>query len=381
MTGSGAPETNPRRNGNGNEFTMSKPVKVLLIEDNRLEATQTQHWLNEAQDAHFESECVDTLQAGIQRLAQGGVDLVLLDLNLPDSRGLETFVKLHGESPEVPMVVLTGEYDETVGPQAVEKGAQDYLVKQQASAGTLNRVALHALARHRAFVEGMKQSRRVAPKRMLGFIGAKGGVGTTTTTVNIALSLALQGKPAILAELRPSFGTLALHLRQTPQSNLSNLLALPAERIDSLALDSAICQDRAGLRVLFGPQQASEQKEIAPEQAEALVTALSQMSEFVFLDLPNQPSPATQAAVRHCDFVAVVTEREPASVAAGKVTVNQLQAWGVGGGLVGAIVVNRAVFPISMEFAEIQSVMGCPIVCIVPWAATACLCLKRDRPW
>ncbi|HUY87934.1 MAG TPA: response regulator [Pirellulales bacterium] len=357
---------------------MSQTVKVLLIEDNRMEATQTVHWLNAAHDAPFEVECVDCLQAGLDRLAQGGIDIVLSDLNLPDSRGLETFAKLHGQAPEIPVVVLTGEYDESLGPLAVENGAEDYLVKQEANAGMLNRVMRHALARRRALLEGRKQAPPAKIKRVIGLIGAKGGVGTTTTALNIALSLAVRGKPVILAELRPSFGVLSCHLHANPKGTLRGLLDLPAEQIGARQLDSVLCQDQAGLRVLFGPQHAEDSKEIAPQQAEAIVKGLSQLAEIVLLDLPSQPSCATEAAVRLCDFVAVVIEREPAAVAAGKEMVAQLQCWGVGSGLMGAVIVNRTVFPISMELAEIQTGMGCPIVGLIPWAATACLRALRE---
>lgn len=358
---------------------MPQAVKVLLIEDNRIEAKQTQHWLSETKDVAFEVEIVDTLQAGSSRLELGGIDIVLLDLNLPDSRGLETFITLHERSPQVPIVVLTGEYDETVGPLAVEKGAQDYLVKQQASAVMLKRVVLHAMARHRVFLEGLKRTLPSKARQVIGFIGAKGGVGTTTTALNVALALSLQGKAVILVELRPSYGTLACHVHRSPKSNLRALLDLPPERILPHELDAALCQTQAGLRVLFGPQEAKEFKSIEAKQAEAIINGLLEMADFIVLDLPNQPSPANEAAVRKCNFVAVVTEREPASVEAGKATVAQLQSWGVGGGLVGAIVVTRTIYPVAIELSEIQSTMGCPIVAIVPWAATACLRALRDE--
>ena len=357
---------------------MATVIKVLLIEDNRIEARQTQHWLASANDPPFEVECVDNLQAGLESLIRGGVDIVLLDLNLPDSRGLETFVKLHSQAPQIPVIVLTGEYDESFGPQAVEKGAQDYLVKQQVDAKTLTRVLRHGLARQHAFQDEIDKPHHGRTARVIGFIGAKGGAGTTTTALNIAMALSQQGKSVILVELRSSFGTLSCHLSRNPQSNLRNVLELPPERIGAEELDSVLCQNQAGLRVVYGPQQAKESKEVDPKQAEAIIRGFSGMAEYVILDLPNQPSAATRAAVRLCHFIAVVTEREAASVMSGKVTINQLQSWGIGGDLVGAIVVNRTVFPIPIEFSEIQSGLGCAIVGVVPWAATACLRALKD---
>lgn len=352
---------------------MPESVKVLLIEDNRMEATQTLHWLGAAPGVPFEAECLGTLQDGVNRLAHGGIDIVLLDLNLPDSRGLDTFTALQEQAPQVPIVVLTGEYDESIGPSAVENGAQDYLVKQQANAATLNRVLRHAIARSR-----VKQARPAKAKQVIAFIGAKGGVGTTTTALNIALALAMQGKPVILVELRPTFGTLSSHLQGKPKANLRNLLDLNPNQIGVKELDATLCQGQAGLRILFGPQEVNESKEIDPLAAQAIVKGLSQMVDTLVLDLPCQPSPATEAAVRLSSFIAVVVEREPTAVAAGKTMVAQLQQWGEGGGIIGAMVVNRTIYPVPVEFGEIQAGMGCPVVGVVPWAATACLRAIRE---
>jgi len=159
---------------------MPDAIQVLLIEDNRIEARQTQHWLT-ADGAGFAVECVDQLKLGLERLASDGIDIVLLDLNLPDSRGEATFDTLHAKFPEIPIVVLTGEYDESIGPSTVAKGAQDYLVKKTAGKDSLVRVLRYALARHQAQQARIEQLRGGKTGSVIGFLGAKGGVGTTTT--------------------------------------------------------------------------------------------------------------------------------------------------------------------------------------------------------
>ncbi len=352
---------------------MAAATRVLLIEDNRIEARQTQHWLSAASDPPFEVECVDRLQVAIERLARGGFDIVLLDLNLPDSRGLDTFVTLHEQVPQVPVVVLTGEFDETIGPLAVEKGAQDYLVKQGADASTLTRVLRHAIARNRAFTEGMKQTQKSKTGRVLGLVGAKGGVGTTTTALNIAQSLAHQGKSVVLVELRPFFGTLSCHLNRKPSSNLGSLLEMPLDQIGERQLASVLAKGLDGLQILFGPQKAEEFRDIEAAQADAIVKGMSHNFEFVVLDLPNQPSEATRAAVNLCEFVAIVAESESASVQAGRTLVDHLRSCGIQGGLVGAVIVHRDALPFSMSFSEVQSTLGCQIVAMVPYAGPACL--------
>ncbi len=74
-------------------------------------------------------EHVDRLSKGQNRLAEGSVDAVLLDLGLPDSQGLSTFENIHSAAPQVPIVILTGFKDDAQGVEAVRRGAQDYLSK------------------------------------------------------------------------------------------------------------------------------------------------------------------------------------------------------------------------------------------------------------
>lgn len=352
-------------------------IKVLQIEDNRIEARQTQHWLAEVGDGVFNVECVDQLSLGLERLTRGDIDIVLLDLNLPDSRGEATFEKLYAAFPEVPVVVLTGEYDEAVGPSTVAKGAQDYLIKQRANSDSLGRMLRYALARHRAVQEKIKNLQLSKSGRVFAFIGAKGGVGTTTTALNVAVALAMQGKSVILAELRPSLGTLAFHLPQLPARSLRTLLDLPPDRVGQYELNAVLCKGPAGLWILLGPKDDEEAyREVDPLQAVAIIKGLSQLAEYVILDLPPEPSRSTQAVTNLCHFAAVVTERESASVQAGTIVARNLKAWGsrgnLAGGLVkiGVIVVNRTIYPnYSMAFTDIQAQMGCEIVGISPWGA------------
>ena len=101
------------------------PISVLLIEDNPIHARLLQGLLNSS----FAVERVDHLAAGLERLAAGNVDVVLLDLVLPDSQELVTFERVKEVVPQVPVLVLTGLDDEELAEAAVAAGARDYLVK------------------------------------------------------------------------------------------------------------------------------------------------------------------------------------------------------------------------------------------------------------
>ena len=128
-----------------------RPNKVLLVEDNPGDIRLVRELLSESQHTLFNVtlECADSLSAAIERLVKDGIDLVLLDLSLPDSHGLSTFEKVHSLVPQMPIIVLSGLADEELSIEAVKNGAQDYLVKGQVDGSTLIRSIRYAIERQR----------------------------------------------------------------------------------------------------------------------------------------------------------------------------------------------------------------------------------------
>ena len=124
-------------------------LKVLLVEDNPGDSKLIQIMLADAGADYFESETVERLSDGLRRLERGDIGLVLLDLSLPDSQGLETFTQLHARAPQIPILVLSGLNDTTVAVQAVHEGAQDFLVKGQVDGQLLVRAMRYAIERKR----------------------------------------------------------------------------------------------------------------------------------------------------------------------------------------------------------------------------------------
>jgi PAS domain S-box-containing protein len=124
------------------------PLDVLLVEDNPGDARLIREMLNDVPAARLRLHHADRLAAGLERL--DGVDVVLLDLSLPDSHGLQTFQRVRERAPSVPVVVLTGLDDETVAVRAVQEGAQDYLPKGQVDGQLLVPSLRYAIERQRA---------------------------------------------------------------------------------------------------------------------------------------------------------------------------------------------------------------------------------------
>jgi diguanylate cyclase (GGDEF)-like protein len=128
---------------------MSDSHTVLLIEDNAGDARLIELMLAEDPETPYRLNRVDRLSRALEFLSTEKPGLVLLDLSLPDSHGLETFRKIYAHSPEVPIIVLTGNDDQVLALAAVKTGAQDYLVKGRLDRELLVRAMQYSIERKR----------------------------------------------------------------------------------------------------------------------------------------------------------------------------------------------------------------------------------------
>src|SRR5216684_4517633 len=128
-------------------------TKILLVEDNTGDARLLQEAFEEITKMRFQFILCKTLKEALECLANGRPDVCLLDLGLPDAQGLEAVQNIRGESPDLPIVVLTVLNDETLALQALHNGAQDYLVKGNIDCNTLWRSLRYAMERQRVQLE------------------------------------------------------------------------------------------------------------------------------------------------------------------------------------------------------------------------------------
>lgn len=129
-----------------------KEIHVLIIEDNEEHAQLLEKLLGTSEYPHFRVSIAHTVADGAQKLMSDGVDMVLLDLTLPDCQGAPTFQKVSDLVPELPIVILSGISDVTVAIEMVQQGAQDYLVKGHVDNHLLLRSIQYSIARKRAEV-------------------------------------------------------------------------------------------------------------------------------------------------------------------------------------------------------------------------------------
>ncbi len=128
-------------------------LRILLVEDDEEDALLIRKMLETAANGSVALECMTDMRQAIERLPRGDIDLVLLDLFLPDSDGLHTLQDLQAKAPDVPIIVITNLDDQSAALEAVNHGAQDYLVKGELNGSFFLRTIRHAIERQRIRIQ------------------------------------------------------------------------------------------------------------------------------------------------------------------------------------------------------------------------------------
>lgn len=154
-------------------MSLAPSIRILLVEDNPGDAFLVQELLSEVGGSWLSVSRVERVAEALEQLAESHFDAVLLDLSLPDARGLEAVHGIRSALPEITIVVLSGLADQQIALQAVREGAQDYLIKGQVDGDAIARALRHGLERSRIQLE-LEHQRRALEAQMSLAIEAAG---------------------------------------------------------------------------------------------------------------------------------------------------------------------------------------------------------------
>ena len=147
---------------------LADETRILLIEDDAGDAALVREMLSRPDRQPIRLAHEQTLADGLYRLEQHRFHLLLLDIGLPDSQGLDTFKRLQKAVPDIPVIVLTGMDDESLGIKLVQMGAQDYLVKGKLNGSVLHRCIRYGIERRHLVVQLEQERLRNARRLEIG---------------------------------------------------------------------------------------------------------------------------------------------------------------------------------------------------------------------
>jgi signal transduction histidine kinase len=197
----------------------TKKTQVLLVEDNPADVDLIRGLLALSDCMRFELTHAGSLGQGLRRLARGGVDVLLLDLNLPDSGGLGTARKARAAAPDLPIVILTGVDERSLALQAVQEGAQEYLIKADVDSRLLERSIHYAVERQRLMAE---VNRNYQKERELGRFKTE-LVSMVSHEFANALSVVEVALPFLEESAGPGLSEQTTHLFRTIEKNVRAL--------------------------------------------------------------------------------------------------------------------------------------------------------------
>jgi DNA-binding response OmpR family regulator len=297
----------------------------------------------------FEVVTANNGKDGLQQADEARPDLIVLDVMMPDMSGIEVCQKLRDRpvTRNVPIIMLSALADIDAKLSGFQVGADDYVPKPVNAKELLARIQALLL---RARIKPPTSARTIA------MIGAKGGVGVTTTAVNIGASMASQDKKTVLFECHPSGGTLQHQLRLKSETDFRGLLSLNPGQIRRPEIERCLVKHASGLQLLLSPMDR-QKEELTVGHVETIFDTLASRMDFILLDLPPMDTPYVRRALELSDQVLLFTEPETLSVRSARHRINQFKSWGTFD-RANIVVVARAPSATKLNRVEIENQAG-----------------------
>jgi CheY-like chemotaxis protein/MinD-like ATPase involved in chromosome partitioning or flagellar assembly len=307
---------------------------------------------------------------GVSALAKANSerpDLILLDLMMPDLDGYEVARRLRGDAAlaHIPIIMFTAKtmLDDKVA--GFEAGADDYLTKPTHPSELIAHVKALLARTQSARAAAAPQAAFVA-----GFIGAKGGVGTTTLAVNFAASAAQAGQEVLLVDLNPGSGAAALMLGISPTLSLTSLLSKSVAELNQRTLASYIIAHACGVRILAGQSLPSEAGLLSSvTQWETMLKILGTMCKLLVLDLGTGLPELTRRILPSVGALVVVADPTRLSLTQARTLLSELANLGQAPGRVEVAMVNRAPSSTQISIQQAEQLVGHKVAGVVSPAA------------
>ena len=305
--------------------------------------------------------------AGEQAIAKATAEqpnLIILDVMMPDMDGYEVTRRLRAESAtqSIPIIMFTAKTlidDKVTG---FEAGADDYLTKPTHPAELASRVRA-ILARNAGKTQSSSAS---AGNSVIGVLGVKGGIGTTTIAANMGAAMMQAGAKPIVADFCLGSGSLGLFLGYGQVSNMAMLLSKQATELNERVVESQITSHESGLKLLLASSRPKEALlDYTAETAIELINGLRKLANPTILDLGSSLNATTNRIIREVDHLLVIVEPNRVAVTMAREMFQTFESDNIPREKLNIAVLSRAQSSLQTPWQEIEQALGQEIRAII----------------
>lgn len=283
---------------------IKQSVTVLLVEDSPEYTALVQRWLSLREDIEFFITSAGSLAAGLDCLEKKNFDAIVLDLGLPDSRGLDTFTATKRHASGIPILILSGSEAESLALQKIQQGAEDYYItKSNCDGGFLVKALRHAVGRSSQKVSEVTASDRGT---VIGVMGAKGGVGVTTFACYLALELRRQSdQRVIVADLDPNGGLVSFLMKTGAEHSILNAVA-DIRRLDHSLWNGIVARGPGGVDIMQSPNLLGADS-TSIDKSQHVLALIRSFYRWTVLDLARLAGPSLSLLDQFSELFLVTT--------------------------------------------------------------------------
>ncbi len=335
---------------------MVNPLRVLVV-DNAEDGRKIREMLEGAEGAPFTVYSAETLVSALDAMARHTFDIAVVEIFLADSKGLPTFETIRRHAPGLPVVIYTGIDNEALAPAAVQRGAQDYLIKGKVTSQSLARVLHYAVMRQQG--QDQPGAAGTAKARVIGILAAKGGVGATTFASHFSLELKRQtGGRVLLLDPDPTSASasflMKIESKYTVADAASNL-----NRLDAAFWGSVVAKGPGGLDVLQAPGAAGFSEPLAGDALRHVLRFARTRYDSIVVDL-GRLNPVAMSLLEETSEIYLVTTNGLPEMYEAKRVAHELIERGFTSQRL-RLVFNRVPESASLPQAEFAKVFGVPV--------------------
>jgi pilus assembly protein CpaE len=310
-------------------------IKVLIVDD----IAETRENIRKLLQFEADFEIVGAARnghEGIELAIELQPDVILMDINMPDIDGITATETIRGEVPNAQIVILTVQADPNYMRRAMLAGARDFLTKPPSvdemlaairRAGELAheekskaKTVFHVNPDNSPMPVGMLRAGKI-----ISVYSPKGGVGTTTLAVNLAIALQKDETPVVLVDGNMEFGDVSVFLKQKVKNSIVDL-APRANELDPDVIEEVISlHPESGIKILSAPSRPEFAESVTGEQFARVLDYLRNLYSYVLVDCSSSLSDVTLSAIDTSDLIILVTTQEIPAIKDSRLFLDLLQ--------------------------------------------------------